>query len=343
LNKTLLILTPGFPKDENDSTCLPTQQLFVLTVKKLFPEVEIIVVTLQYPQQSTYQWNDVTVHPLNGKKYPAVFRWLFWLHAYLKLLRLSKGKKLMGVLSFWCNETALIGSLFSRRQSVAHKIWISGQDARKTNRFVKWINPSPGDLVAMSPFLRNEFAKNHHIRPSHIIRNAAQRSHGSLKKDIDIIGAGSLIPLKQFEIFVEVISQVVKTNPDLKVALFGKGPEENRLKNLIEQLGLSDTIKLYGEVNHETLLKCLGRSKILLHPSSYEGYSTVCLEALANGCHVVSLTQAEEENIRHWRVVKDKTEMLQAALRILREETDFTPVQVTDMQTTVKAMLALYS
>jgi glycosyltransferase involved in cell wall biosynthesis len=342
--KTLLILTPGFPSDENDTTCLPAQQLFVLTAKKIFPDIKIVVVTLQYPTgKSSYKWNELNVYALNGKKYKGLSRLLFWIKAYRALKKISNNRNLMGVLSFWCSETALIGNYFAKRRAIPHKIWISGQDARKSNRFVNWIKPRPDNLVAMSEFLRDEFFKNHRVNPSHVISNAVKATFQNLERDIDVIGAGSLIPLKQYQVFVEVIAEAKKTNPSIKAVLFGKGPDEDDLKASIEKLGLANTITLHGEVDHVILMRWMNRSKVLLHPSSYEGYSTVCLEALANGCHVVSFTSAENTPVAHWNIVRNQGEMASKVSNILKNESDFSPVLTRDIQTTVKSMISLFS
>ena len=37
--KTLVILTPGFPADESDTTCLPLLQQVILHLKKYDPEL----------------------------------------------------------------------------------------------------------------------------------------------------------------------------------------------------------------------------------------------------------------------------------------------------------------
>lgn len=342
-DQSLIILTPGFPKDEHDSTCLPSQQLFVLTAARLFPGVEFIVVTLQYPPiKLNYRWNGISVYALDGKRYPGPSRLFFWLKAHRKLNALAKDKDVIGVLSFWCNEAAFLGKWFAKRKSIQHKIWISGQDARKTNWFVNWIKPKPDDLVAMSHFLQDEFFKNHHITPSHVIPNAVAANFQTQPKNVDVIGAGSLIPLKNFQLFVEVIAEVKKTLPEVTARIFGNGPEEGEVRLLIQKLDLKDTITLCREVDHATLMNWMSRSKILLHPSSYEGYSTVCLEALANGCHVVSFTQAEKKPVPHWTIVQDKNEMTKAVLWILNNERSFTPIILHDMKTTVKSMMALY-
>lgn len=342
-SKTFVILTPGFPKDEADTACLPTQQLFVQTIKKLFPALQIKVISLHYPyHKSHYKWHNIDVYPLNGNVRKGILRLVTWYKCHRLLAKLAVPKNTLGIISFWCNDTALIGSYFAKRKNIIHKIWISGQDARKTNSFVKWIKPNPNDLVAMSAFLKTEFYKNHGIIAEHLVPNAVANTFKNQMKDIDVIGAGSLIPLKQFDIFIEVVAELKKQDPNISAVIFGKGPRENFLRHLIKNLGLEKNVEIKGEVDHHTLMVWMNRAKILVHPSSYEGYSTVCLEALANGCHVVSFTYAENNPVKNWHLVNNKTEMISKVGELLNSEMDFTPVLLRDIDTTTKQMISLF-
>ena len=47
--KILVILTPGFAKDETDTTCLPMQQSFIRCLNKMIPHLNIIILAFQYP------------------------------------------------------------------------------------------------------------------------------------------------------------------------------------------------------------------------------------------------------------------------------------------------------
>ncbi len=59
------------------------------------------------------------------------------------------------------------------------------------------------------------------------------------------------------------------------------------------------------------------QAKIFLHPSSYEGFSMVCLEALYAGCHVISFCKPMAKDFCHWHVVKNKEEMVVKAAELL--------------------------
>src|SRR3569833_2082531 len=116
---TLIILSPGFPKDEADSTCIPPQQVFVRNLKQNFPKLNIIVLAFQYPHFSAeYQWNNVTVISFGGQNRGNIFRLFTWARAWLKLRKLNRGHHVIGLLSFWMGECTFIAAMFGKRYHV---------------------------------------------------------------------------------------------------------------------------------------------------------------------------------------------------------------------------------
>jgi len=85
-NKTLIILIPGFPANEQDSTCLPFQQAFVKHLRLLDPEMNIKVLAFQYPFfESVYSWHGVEVSAFNGGNHGVVRRLLLWVKIWSRL------------------------------------------------------------------------------------------------------------------------------------------------------------------------------------------------------------------------------------------------------------------
>lgn len=85
------------------------------------------------------------------------------------------------------------------------------------------------------------------------------------------------------------------------------------------------------------------RSRVLLHTSSYEGFSTVCLEALYAGAHVVSFHQPLASPVRHWHIAAGREEMTKEVLAVLQDPgTDYTQVLVFSMDGSARSMLELF-
>ena len=152
-----------------------------------------------------------------------------------------------------------------------------------------------------------------------------------------------MIPLKQFDVFIEIIRAVKKRRADIKVILIGEGPEKKKLQKMIQAAGLGDTIILAGELPHTIALQQMGRAKVFLHTSSYEGFSGVCLEALHTGARVISFCQPMKQEIDQWDIVASKEEMIEKTMNILEDTSieykGYTPFT---MENTAREVLRLF-
>ena len=346
--QTLVVLTPGFPENEEDSTCLPLQQSFIRTVKELYPELEIIVLSFQHPYNKIkYRWFGIEVIPFSGRNKGGLSRLLLRQKIYSALRSLYKTKKIDGTLSFWCNECAWIGKHFSDKYGIKHYCWILGQDAKKENKYPKKLKPKPEELIALSDFIQNEFEKNHGVRPYKIVPpgiDAKQFQLLSAGRDVDILAAGSLIPLKQYDVFLQVVAEIKKQIPLVKTVLIGEGPERMKLQNLITKLGIESNVTFVGELPHAVVLQWMQRTKIFLHTSSYEGFGVVCIEALHAGAHVISFVKPMYSDIQQWHTSCNKDEMVQKTLEILKYPvSEYKCVTPYLLENSVKKMMQLFT
>jgi glycosyltransferase involved in cell wall biosynthesis len=347
IKKNLLVLTPGFPKDEADSTCMPAEQSFLLAVKENYPSWNIIVLSFQYPyHQQEYNWFEIRVIPFGGRNKGGLSRLLLRRKIYAVLKKIHQAEGIDGMLSFWCGECAWIGKHFGDRNKIKHYCWLLGQDAKKNNHYPGKLRFRREELIALSDFLQDEFEKNHHVRPAHLappfIDIKAFPAFAEAK-DIDILGAGSLVPLKQYSIFIDAITALKKQFPVLKVVLIGDGPEKERLQNQLLGSGLGSTVSLSGQLPHTEVLRYMQRSKLLLHPSSYEGFGIVCAEALYAGAHVISFTKPLHRDIKNWHIVRDKEEMINQAVQLLKDPVlDHRPVIIEETRNTAARIMRLF-
>ena len=200
-------------------------------------------------------------------------------------------------------------------------------------------------MVALSDFVAREFHKNHGITPYRVIPTGIDPElfdPTPVDKDIDILGAGSLIPLKNYELFLHTIHLCKKKLPGIKAVICGKGPEEKRLRELIRIFNLEENVCLAGEKEHPEVLRHMQRAKVFLHTSSYEGFGAVCIEALYAGAKVISFVEPMDRKIPDWHIVKSSREMIRKILEILhqrRKEEDAQQVLAYSMRDSVKAMM----
>ena len=88
----------------------------------------------------------------------------------------------------------------------------------------------------------------------------------------------------------EVIAQVRKSIPDVKFILAGAGSEvdENAIKKLIDEKGISDNVEFPGWVRGDTKDKLLRKADVFFLPSYNEGMPMAVLDAMGYGLPVVS-------------------------------------------------------
>lgn len=345
--KTLVILTPGFPANEEDSTCVPPQQIFVKALKEVNPEINIIVITFQYPFFSReYDWNGIKVISFGNSRNSRFLRLFTGLRVRRALRKLNEGYELIGLLSFWLGKCALIGSRFATKYHLKHFCWILGQDAKAGNKYFNRIKPKGESLIALSDFIVREFYKNYGIKPAYVIPVGIDMSlFGATidKRDIDVLGVGSLIPLKQYPIFIEVINDLKGSFPDIKAVICGDGPGRKQLSIMVRNMHLVDNISLVGRLPHKEVLTEMQHSKVFLHTSNYEGFGAVCLEALYAGAHVVSFVSPMDMNIPNWHIAADKADMTETVKNILLDQgRGHYPVLPYSIQANAKTAIKLF-
>jgi glycosyltransferase involved in cell wall biosynthesis len=345
--KTLVLLTPGFAANESDTTCIPMQQSFVRELKITQPGLNVIILAFEYPySKATYKWFGNTVISFNGRNKGGLSRLLLRQKVKSVLKKIHAENNITGLLSFWYGECALAGKKFADKYGIKHYCWLMGQDAKKVNRYPGSVKLKADELIALSDFLQDEFERNHGIRPDYVVPagiDATQFKDSSKERDIDILGAGSLIPLKQYDIFVEIVSEIKKQLPAIKAMLVGNGPEKKHLQELITRSGLQSTITLTGEIPYPHVLQLMQRTKVFLHPSSYEGFSGVCLEALYAGAHVISFCRAMNYPVEQWNITVSKEEMKNKVLKLLQTPgMAFTKVTGFEMDVTAKKIMQLF-
>ena len=248
---SLILLTPGFPENESDSTCLPWFQCFVRQLKSSFPCLKIIIVSLQYPyQQKKYVWEGITVYAMGGRNRSGIAKRILRYKVKQELDRLCKQESIAGILSLWYGEAARAAERISAIYQLPHFCWIAGQDARAGNPFPSKLRIPGERLIAVSDFIQEQFLKEYRVRPAYVIPFGPDQQlyqSPSPEKDIDLLSAGSLIPIKQYSIFLELVQAVQQSNPNVKAVLCGSGPEATSLQKQAEELGLKNNLFFAGE------------------------------------------------------------------------------------------------
>jgi glycosyltransferase involved in cell wall biosynthesis len=116
------------------------------------------------------------------------------------------------------------------------------------------------------------------------------RSISPSSESWDIIFVGRLIKEKHADMLIHAVELLLHEFPDIRVLIIGEGPEYLKIKHLIDEKKMNDSIHLCGFYpNHDDLIAQLKSSKVFVLPSTREGFGIAALEALACGLPVVTV------------------------------------------------------
>lgn len=99
---------------------------------------------------------------------------------------------------------------------------------------------------------------------------------------------GRLVPYKGVENLLHVI---VAKESNIRFVIVGVGPEEQRLRMIVEKLGIRDQVDFLGKVDEARLNELFARAQVfcLTSNSRLEAFGVVLLEAMRAGCPSVSM------------------------------------------------------
>jgi len=113
-----------------------------------------------------------------------------------------------------------------------------------------------------------------------------------------LIIVGRLVAYKQQGMIIELLPEIKKQVPDVKLVLLGTGAMEAELKEQVEKLGLQESVLFKGYVTNTH--DYISSSDVMLIPSMSEGFGVVLLEGWHNQKPIIAFdVPAPNEIIIH--------------------------------------------
>ncbi|WKU45430.1 glycosyltransferase family 4 protein [Streptomyces sp. VNUA116] len=119
--------------------------------------------------------------------------------------------------------------------------------------------------------------------PNGVPASEVEPSDGNAKL---VVAAGRLIPVKRYDLLVKAWATVAATRPDWKLRIYGRGPQQAKLREQIDQLGLADHITLMGA--HSPIETEWAKGSIAAVTSREESFGMTIVEAMNCGVPVVA-------------------------------------------------------
>lgn len=103
--------------------------------------------------------------------------------------------------------------------------------------------------------------------------------------DVLLVTTSRLVPKNAVD---DVIRSLAELPEKVKFVIFGTGPDEATLKTLTKELGLTNRVLFYGQIEHAVMPKYLQACDIFIRPSRSEGMGNSFVEAMAAGLPVIA-------------------------------------------------------
>jgi 1,2-diacylglycerol 3-alpha-glucosyltransferase len=323
----LLFITPGFAAHENDDTCIPPLQALVRALIEKGAEVHIIA--LEYPfQKETYQWHGATVWPCNGQN-RTWHKGITFLKAYWQAQKLAKTQHFDAIHSFWYGMATQVAARVARSGNIPHFITFMGQDVLQTNQKLRSIEradlaKTTKNWVVLSAFHRAELQKNG-LDAGHTIPWGVLTSETPLafpeNRNIDVLGVGSLLPVKDWLRWLQVIRLVLDQKQEIQATLIGDGPLRQVIEDQIVALQLEAHVRCLGSLPRAEVLGYMRQAKVLLHTASFESFGYVFVEALQQGCRIVSTPVGIAPELPNSKVGRSDAELAELLLESIEADT----------------------
>lgn len=235
---------------------------------------------------------------------------LFLLSELLWSWKVIFSRKVSLIHTHWIVPQGLIGAILHALTGIPHVTTIHGSDLTilKKHKLLKYIcrfiirnadvitvnsSYTKQQLVAIAP----ESVQKIWVIPMGVdVGQFHGIAHSPLEKKYRnnriILSVGRLIDLKGTIYLIEALPCVLKSQPNTILLLIGSGPEQERLRQRIEDLSLGEHVKFLGTLSHEDLIPYYQTADVFVLPSitrdgKAEALGVVLLEAMASGCPVI--------------------------------------------------------
>lgn len=121
-------------------------------------------------------------------------------------------------------------------------------------------------------------------------------THATPAGDVDgslIVYAGRHIREKRIDALVRGFARACEQRPELRLELYGDGPDRPRIESLVRELGVEQSVRIAGRHAEEDISQAFARAACLATASEREGYGLVVVEAAARGTPSVVVAGSE--------------------------------------------------
>ncbi|MFL6197465.1 MAG: glycosyltransferase family 4 protein [Thermoanaerobaculia bacterium] len=179
--------------------------------------------------------------------------------------------------------------LVRRPWVVSHHSWYTRTEGNVAwqDRIKRWSLRFAAGSIAVSQAVADDLAVPSVVIPNPY-RDELFRWLPGVERTEDLVFLGRLVSDKGMDLLLDALALLAAEGLRPRLTVVGEGPEEPRLREQAERLGVAEQVRFAGLVTGPELVELLNRHRILVAPSRYnEPFGIVALEGIACGCVVV--------------------------------------------------------
>jgi glycosyltransferase involved in cell wall biosynthesis len=151
-------------------------------------------------------------------------------------------------------------------------------------------------IVTLSPSSRREIverlglpASNISVVPPGVDSRFSPGGQADQKADHPLVVAvGRLVPVKRFDVLIDVLVEVRRRHPTLRAVIAGEGYERRALEARVDAARASDWLSLPGRLSDDEIVRLYRRAWVAAATSLREGWGMTLTEAAACGTPAVA-------------------------------------------------------
>ena len=307
------LVVPGFSADPGD-WCIPALRHLA---RCLASRDDLRIIAIRYPYRAArYVIDGAETIALGGAVRHGAATFDVWRSA-LGTLRSEHRRRPFDVLhAFWATESGLLATLAGRLLHVPTLVSLAGgelvalRDIHYGDQRIAWerlkvaaslrlasgVSAGSRQLAAMA---ERRVPKRHPdtracvgLAPLGVdleLFNPASNPHSDLwgLESPRLVHVGGLTPVKDQATLLRAFACVRRAGVTARLDIVGSGPLRSRLEQQARELGLGDSVRFGGEINHAELPSVYRAADALVMASRHEAQCMVGVEAAACGTPVV--------------------------------------------------------
>ena len=140
----------------------------------------------------------------------------------------------------------------------------------------------------------NIFNIDEYTNTSHTLSLDLSTSQRVEPKIPKVILAGRLVDTKGYSIALECLSKITR---EFTVDIYGEGPAEQYISNLIKEYKLEAKVDIKGKITRSDFMKKMSNANVLIAPYIRENASLLVAESLYNSLPVVTISETGPANV----------------------------------------------